>query len=78
MSTSLVNNNARVGNRGAMTPYQSKIYSEGRTGTCWTCDRAASFGTDDATGKPIAWCVVKNCIVAPERGCEYYHAVEPQ
>lgn len=49
-----------------------KIFSSDRTGTCWTCDKMVNYGLDSGTGKPIAWCAVKNHIVAPERGCEHF------
>ena len=49
-----------------------KIFSEDRKGICWTCNKMVNYGTDHATGKPIAFCGPKNQIVAPERGCEYY------
>ncbi len=38
--------------------------------TCLDCPSVGAVGKDDATGLPIAWCRVKNCVVAPERGCD--------
>jgi len=36
---------------------------------CWNCEYMGKHGKEDARGKPIAWCLLKNHIVAPEIGC---------
>ena len=43
-----------------------------RRNTCYTCTMHGSMGMDYATGKPICWCLAKNCIVGPELGCRFY------
>jgi hypothetical protein len=38
--------------------------------SCCDCPNVGQTGTDDATGKPIAWCRVQRLVVAPEFGCD--------
>jgi hypothetical protein len=49
--------------------------------TCYDCPSVGNTGKDDATGQLIAWCNAKQCIVAPEFGCDkhpmYYARVKP-
>lgn len=42
----------------------------GNVVTCYDCPMVGATAPNDGSGKPIAWCHAKGCVVAPERGCE--------